>query len=62
MEWPSYSPDLSAIEQAWLRLKDTIYKLDPDPAETRGSSEEVRKRFRELTEQAWEALGDDYFD
>jgi hypothetical protein len=43
-------------------LKDTIYKLGPNLANTRGSSGEVKKRFRELIEQAWEALGDDYFD
>ena len=62
MEWPPYSLDLNPIEHAWARLKDTIYKLDPDLANMRGSSEEVKQRFKELIEQAWEALGDDYFD
>ena len=62
MEWLPYSPDLNPIEHAWASLKDTIYKLDPDLANTRETSEEVRRRFRELIEQAWEALGSDYFD
>ena len=53
---------MNPIKHVCARLKDTIYKLDPDLASTRGSSEEVRKRFRELIKQAWEALGDDYFD
>jgi len=44
------------------KLKNTIYKLDPDLANIRGSSEEVKKRFMVLIEQAWETLGDDYFD
>ena len=62
MEWRPSLPDLNPIEHAWARLKDTIYKLDPDLENTRGSSEEGWKRCRGLIEQAWEALGDDYFD
>jgi hypothetical protein len=49
-------------ENAWAKLKETIYKLDPSFASIQGSSEEVKKRLMELIEQAWEALGDDYFD
>ena len=52
MEWPLYLPDLDPIKHAWVKLKDAIYKLDPDLVNARGSSEEVRKSFRELIKQA----------
>jgi transposase len=48
MEWPPYSPDLNPIETAWSRLKETILVLDPDLANIKGESEEVRERFMKV--------------
>jgi hypothetical protein len=62
LEWPPYSPDLNPIEHAWSRLKETIYQIDPDIESFNGTKKELRKRFTELIEQAWESIGQEYFD
>lgn len=62
MEWPPFSPDLNPIEHAWAKLKELLYKLDPEIATIKGVNEEVKNRFSELIEKAWETLGQDYFE
>jgi transposase len=36
MKWPPFLPDLNPIEHAWAKLKELIYKLDPELAAIRG--------------------------
>lgn len=62
MDWPPYLPDMNPIEHAWARLKATLYRLDPDIEKYAGPKEELKARFAALIEQAWELLGQDYFD
>jgi transposase len=62
MEWPPYSPDLNPIENAWSKIKDTIYIVDPDLVNIKGQSEDIKARFMRAIERAWELLGDGYFD
>ena len=59
---PPYSPDLNPIEHAQAKLKETIYKLDPDLESREEPLEARRERFKGLIQQAWEALGQEYFD
>lgn len=62
IDWPPYSPDLNPIEHAWAKLKEMIYRLDPDIENSQGSIGDLKDRFNELIERAWEALGQEYFD
>jgi transposase len=62
MVWPPYSPDLNPIEHAWLKLKELIYKLDPELATLKGDSERLKITFTKLIERTREELGQDYFD
>ena len=50
------------ILESWAKLKEHIYKLDPELATTKGDNEELRAKFIRLIERAWEDLGQDYFD
>jgi hypothetical protein len=45
-----------------MRLKETIYQLDPYIESYRGTKEEVRQYFKGLIEQAWIEISQDYFD
>jgi transposase len=62
INWPPYSPDLNPIEHAWMRLKETIYQLDPHIESYRGTKEEIRRYFKGLIEQAWIEISQDYFN
>jgi transposase len=62
IDWPPYSPDLNPIEHAWAKLKEMIYRLDPDIENYQGSIGDLKDRFNELIERAWEALGQECFD
>jgi hypothetical protein len=62
INWPPYSPDLNPIEHAWMRLKETIYQLDPHIESYRGTKEEIRRYFEGLIEQAWIEISQDYFN
>jgi transposase len=62
MIWLPYLPDLNPIKNAWNKLKNSIYTIDPELKSIKGKSEEVRQRFSIAIIKAWEALGDDYFE
>ncbi|KAF4222390.1 hypothetical protein CNMCM5878_005672 [Aspergillus fumigatiaffinis] len=62
IDWPPYSPDLNPIEHAWAKLKEMIYQLDPDIENYQGSIGDLKDRFNDLIERAWEGLGQEYFD
>lgn len=62
IDWPPYSPDLNPIEHAWAKLKELIYKLDPEIDSFQGTKDELHRRFSDLIERAWEELGQDLFD
>jgi uncharacterized protein YukE len=62
IDWPLYSPDLNPIEHAWAKLKEMIYQLDPDIENYQGSIGDLKDRFNDLIECAWEGLGQEYFD
>jgi hypothetical protein len=62
IDWPPYSPDLNPIKHAWAKLKEMIYRLDPDIENYQGSIGDLKDRFNELIKRAWEALGQEYFD
>jgi transposase len=62
IEWPLFSPDLNPIEKyALAKLKELIYKSDPEHAAINGDNKELRTTFMRLIERAWEELGQDYF-
>lgn len=62
MTWPPYSPDLNPIEHAWSKLKEMIDRIDPNLENFARTGDELFDYFSDLIEQAWEALGEDYFD
>jgi hypothetical protein len=53
---------LNPIEHAWAKLKEMIYQLDPDIENYQGSIGDLKDRFNDLIECAWEGLGQEYFD
>ena len=62
VDWPPYSPDLNPIENAWAKLKERIYMLYSDLESFDGTKEQLKEQFYKAIEEAWEKLGDDYFD
>jgi uncharacterized protein YukE len=62
IDWPPYSTDLNPIEHSWAKLKEMIYQLDPDIENYQGSIGDLKDRFSDLIECAWEGLGQEYFD
>ena len=62
VDWPPYSPDLNSIEHAWAKLKERIYLLYPDLELFNGTKEQLKEQFYKAMENAWESLGQEFFD
>ena len=52
-DWPLYSPDLSPIEHAWKRLKDTASRMFPELWQSNRKSEKDRTAIEEALKEAW---------
>jgi hypothetical protein len=57
MGWPPYSPDLSPIENLWIRLKDEIMRA-PELA-TMGNGAGAMAHIIECAKEAWEFMKDE---
>lgn len=62
VDWPPYSHDLNPIEHVWAKLKERIYMLYPDFELFNGTKEQLKEQFFKAMEDAWESLGQDFFD
>jgi len=60
IKWPRYSPDLNLIEHVWNWMKDWIQKHYYAVYYDAGSVSLVR--LREIIQEAWEAVPNDYID
>lgn len=62
VDWPPYSPDLNPIEHAWAKLKERIYLIHPELESFGGTKGQLKELFFKAMEDAWESLGQDFFD
>jgi hypothetical protein len=53
---------MNPIEHAWSKLKERIYELDPAIESYKGANGELIERFSNLIDEAWELLGQNFFD
>jgi len=51
LEWPAQSPDLNAIENIWMHMKDHIQKRKPSVRST--------EKMKEALKEAWNAVDSD---
>lgn len=52
MYWPSNSPDLNPIENAWSYLKQKVYLRQP----------KNKKELIEFAKEEWNLIPDEYFE
>ena len=60
MPWPPYSPNMNPIENAWARLKELMYDVNPNLGSLTGSEDDIRNVIVKALEKAWESLSDKY--
>lgn len=51
-----------ATMHVWAKLKEHIYRLNPNTDHIIGSGEELKNAFDELIQQAWCSLGQEDFN
>ena len=62
LEWPPYSPDLNPIEHLWFRLKQLVYRVNPQIEQVKGDADTVRDALWAALEQAWHMIEEDILD
>jgi transposase len=56
IDWPPYSPDLDLIKNAWSKLKERIYKIEPGIEYLTNTDEKVKIVFPRAIQRAWKNL------
>lgn len=59
LDWASYSPDMNPVERVWAKMEQWICKHHPELLNP-GKSQEAYDQLAGATEEAWNALDQEY--